>query len=73
MLLIKPKDTRFHKRRLKSNLSFLQLSLVDQYMRLIEGSMIGMKDCNWSINCSVVAAEIMIYRAEDVRYFCSTA
>jgi hypothetical protein len=73
MLLIKPKDTRFHKRRLKSNLSFLQLSLVDQYMRLIEGSMIGMKDCNWSINCSAVAAEIMIYRAEDVRYFCSTA
>jgi len=73
MLLIKSKDTRFHKRRLKSNLSFLQLSLVDQYMRLIEGSMIGMKDCNWSINCSAVAAEIMIYRAEDVRYFCSTA
>jgi len=73
MLLIKPKDTRFHKRRLKSNLSFLQLSLVDQYMRLIEGSMIGMKDCNWSINCSAVAVEIMIYRAEDVRYFCSTA
>jgi hypothetical protein len=73
MLLIKPKDTRFHKRRLKSNLSFLQLSLVDQYMRLIEGSMIGMEDCNWSINCSAVAVEIMIYRAEDVRYFCSTA
>ena len=71
MLLIKPKDTRFHKRRLKSNLSFLQLSLVDQYMRLIEGSMIGMKDCNWSINCLAVVAEIMICRAEDVRNFCS--
>jgi len=73
MLLIKPKDTRFHKRRLKSNLCFLQLFLVDQFMRLMEGSITGMKDCSWSINCSVVAAEIMIYRAEDVRNSCSTA
>jgi hypothetical protein len=67
MLLIKPKDTRFHKRSLKSNLSFLRLSLVDQFMRLIEGSITGMKDCSWSINCLAVAAEIMICRAEDVR------
>ena len=73
MLLIKPKDTRFHKRRLKSNLSVLQLSLVDQFMRLMEGSIIGMKDCSWSINCSAVAAEIMIYRAEDIINSCSTA
>jgi hypothetical protein len=73
MLLIKPKDIRFHKRRLKSNLSFLRLSLVDQFMRLMEGSITGMKDCSWSINCSAVAAEIMIYRAEDVRNSCSTA
>jgi hypothetical protein len=73
MLLIKPKDTRIHKRRLKSNLSFLQLSLVDQFMRLIEGSITGMKDCSWSINYSAVAAEIMICRVEDVRNFCSTA
>ena len=46
MLLIIPKDTRNHKRRLKSNLSFLQLSLVDQFMRLMEGSITGMKDCS---------------------------
>ena len=73
MLLIKPKDTRIQKRRLKSNLSFLRLSLVDQFMRLIEGSITGMKDCSWSINYSAVAAEIMICRVEDVRNFCSTA
>jgi citrate lyase synthetase len=73
MLLTKPKDTRFHKQRLKSNLSFLQLSLVDQFMRLMEGSITGMKDCSWSINCSAVAAKIMICRAEDVRNFCSAA
>ena len=69
MLLVKPKDTRFlrfHKRRLKSNLSFLRLSIVDQFIRLIEGSITGMKDCSWSINYSTVAAEIMICRAEDV-------
>jgi len=71
MLLIKPKDTKFHKRRLKSNLSFLRLSIVDQF--IVEGSITGMKDCSWSINCSAVAAKIMIYRAEDVRNFCSTA
>ena len=41
MLLIKAKDIRFHKRRLKSNLSFLRLSLVDQFMRLMEGSITG--------------------------------
>jgi len=46
MLLIKPKDTRFHKQTLKSNLNFLQLSIVDQFMRLMDGSIIGMKDCN---------------------------
>jgi hypothetical protein len=73
MLLIKPKDTRFHKQRLKSNLSFLQLSIVDKFMRLIEGSSIGMKDCSWSINCSAIAAEIMICRVEDVRNSYSTA
>jgi len=73
MLLIKPKDTRFHKRRLKSNLSFLRLSLVDQFMRLMEGSITEMKDCSWSINCLAVVAEIMICRVEDVRNFCSTA
>jgi hypothetical protein len=73
MLLIKPMDTRFHKRRLKSNLSFLQLSIVDQFIRLMEGSSTGMKDCSWLINCLVVAAEIMIYRAEDVRNSYSTA
>jgi hypothetical protein len=38
----------------------------------MEGSSTGMKDCSWSINCSVAAAEIMICRAEDVRNFCST-
>jgi hypothetical protein len=73
MLLIKPKDTRFHKRWLKSNLSFLRLSVVDQFMRLMEGSSTGMNDCSWSINCSTVAAEIMIFRAKDVRNSCSTA
>jgi hypothetical protein len=73
MLLTKPKDTRFHKRRLKSNLNFLWLSLVDQFMQFMEGSIIGMKDCSWSINCSTVAAEIMICLAEDVRNFYSTA
>jgi len=73
MLLTKLKDTRFHKRRLKSNLSFLRLFLVDQFIRLMEGSITGMKDSSWSINCSAVAAEIMIYHAEDVRNFCSTA
>jgi len=73
MLLTKPKDTRFHKQRLKSNLSFLQLSLVDQFMRLMEGSITRMKDCSWSINCSAVAAKIMICRAEDVRNFCFAA
>jgi hypothetical protein len=57
---------------LKSNLSFLRLSLVDQFMRLMEGSITGMKDCSWSINCSAVAAEIMICHAEDVRNSCST-
>jgi hypothetical protein len=39
----------------------------------MEGSITGMKDCSWSINCLVVAAEIMIRRAEDVRNLCSTA
>jgi len=73
MLLIKPKDTRIHKQRLKFNLSFLRLSLVDQFMRLMEGSITGMKDCSWSINCSAVAAEIMICRAENVRNSCFTA
>jgi hypothetical protein len=73
MLIIKPKDTRFHKQRLKSNLSFLRLSIADQFMRLMEGSITGIKDCSWSINCSVVAAEIMICRVEDVRNFCFTA
>jgi len=73
MLLTKPKDTRFHKQRLKSNLSFSRLSIVDQFMRLVKGSITGMKDCSWSINCSAVVVEIMIYRAEDVRNFCSTA
>jgi hypothetical protein len=73
MLLIKPKDTRSHKRRLKFNLSFLRLFLVDQFMRLMEGSITGMKDCSWSINYSTVAAEIMICRAEDVRNSCSIA
>ena len=73
MLEIKPKDTRIHKRRLKSNLSFLRLSLADQFMRLMEGSITGVKDCSLSINCSAVAAEIMICRAEDVRNSYSTA
>jgi hypothetical protein len=73
MLLIKPKDTSFYKLRLKSNLSFLRLSMVDQFIRLMEGLITGMKDCSWSINYSAVAAEIMIYRVEDVRNFCSTA
>jgi hypothetical protein len=73
MLLIKPKNTRIQKRRLKSNLSILWLSLVDQFMRLIEGSITGMKDCSWLINCSVVATEIMICHAKDVRNSCSTA
>jgi hypothetical protein len=73
MLLIKPKDTRFHKQRLKSNLSFLRLSIVDQFMQLMEGSITRMKDCSWSINCSAVVAAIMICRAEDVRNSCSTA
>jgi hypothetical protein len=73
MLLIKPKDTMIHKRRLKSNLSFLWLFLVDQFIQLMEGSITGMKDCSWSINYSVVAAEIMICHAEDVRNSCSTA
>jgi citrate lyase synthetase len=73
MLLIKPKDTRIHKQRLKSNLSFLRLFLVDQFMQLMEGSITGMKDYSWSINCLAVAAEIMICHAEDVRNSCSTA
>jgi hypothetical protein len=73
MLLMKPKDKRFHKRRLKSNLSFLRLSIVDQFLRLMEGLITGMKNCSWSINCSAVAVEIMIYRAEDFRNSCSTA
>ena len=60
MLLIKPKDTRFHKRRLKSNLSFLRLSLFDQFIRLMKGSITGMKDYSWSINCSAVVTEIML-------------
>jgi len=73
MLLIKSKDTRFHKQRLKSNLSFLWLSIVDQFMRLMEGSSTRMKDCSWSINYSAIAIEIMICCAEDVRNLCSTA
>jgi hypothetical protein len=73
MLLIKPKDTRIHKRRLKSNLSFSRLSIVNQFMRLMEGSITGMKYCSWLINCSAVTVEIMICHAEDVRNSCSTA
>jgi len=72
MILIKSKDTRFQKRRLNSNIKVLRLSIVNQFMRLMEGSIIGMKDCNWSGSCSTVAAEIMICPAEDVRNFCST-
>jgi len=41
-------------------------------MRLIEGSITGMKDCSWSINCSAVATEIMICHAEDVKNLSST-
>ena len=41
MLLIKPKDTRFQKQRLKSNLSFLWFPIVNQFMRLMEGSITG--------------------------------
>jgi hypothetical protein len=71
--VVKLINQSLHKQRLKSNLSFLWLSIVDQFMRLMEGSITGMKDCNWSINCSAVAVEIMICRAEDVRNSCSTA
>jgi hypothetical protein len=39
----------------------------------MEGSITGMKDCSWPINCSAVAADIMICHAEDVRNSCSTA
>ena len=39
----------------------------------MEGSITGMKDCSWSINCSAVAAEITICHAEDVRNSCSTS
>jgi len=46
MLLIKQKDTSFYKLRLKSNLSFLRLSLFDQSIRLMEESISGMKDYN---------------------------
>ena len=73
MLLIKPKDTSSYKLRLKSNLSFLRLSLFDQSILLMEESITGMKDCSWSINSSAVVAEIMICHAEDVRNSCSTA
>ena len=69
MLLIKPKDTSFYKPKFKSNLSFLRLSLFDQSIRLIEESITGMKDYNWSISCSTVAAEIMICLAEYVNKF----
>jgi hypothetical protein len=72
MLLIKPKDTRFHKRRLKSNINFIWLFIIDQFIGLMEGSITGMKHCSWSINCSVVAAEIMICCAKDVRNSYST-
>jgi hypothetical protein len=58
---------------LKSNLGFFRFFLVDQFMRPMEGSITGVKDCNWSINYSAVAIEIMICRAEDVRNSCSTA
>jgi len=73
MRLIKPKDIVFHKLRLKSNLSFLRCSVIDQLSRIIEESTIGMKDCSSSINCSAVAAEIRICRAENVRNCCFTA
>jgi hypothetical protein len=63
----------FYKQMLKSNLRFLRLSLVDQFMRLIAGSITGMKDCSLSINCSVAAAKIMICRAEDIIKFYSIA
>jgi len=63
MLWIKPKGTSFYKRRLKSNLSFLRHSVIDQFIRLIEESTIGMKDCSSSINCSAVAAEMRVCRA----------
>jgi hypothetical protein len=66
MLLIKPKDTRFYKRRLKSNLSFLRLSLFDKSIRLTKESNTGMKVCNWLISCSAVTTEIMICRAKYV-------
>jgi len=38
----------------------------------IEESISGMKDCNWSINCLVVATKIMIRYARDVINFHST-
>jgi len=46
MLLIKPKDTKFYKLRLKSNLSFLWLSMFDQFIQLMEESITGVKDCS---------------------------
>jgi hypothetical protein len=46
MLLIQQKNTSFYKLGLKSNLSFLQLFIVDQFMRLMDGSSTGMKDCS---------------------------
>jgi hypothetical protein len=33
----------------------------------MEGLITGMKDCSWSINCSAVAAKIMIFHAGNVR------
>jgi len=44
MRLIKPKDTIFHKLKLKSNLSFLRRYVIDQLSRLLEESTTGMKD-----------------------------
>jgi hypothetical protein len=43
MLLIKLKDTSSYKLRLKTNLSFLRLSLFDQSIQLMEESITWMK------------------------------
>jgi len=46
MLLIKSKDTSLYKLRLKSNLSFLWLSMFDQSIQLMKESITWMKDCS---------------------------
>ena len=75
MMRVKLEDRKKkkYKRRVRSNLRVLPLSLANQSIWDNTGSILGAKACSWSINYSTVEAEIRILWAVCVINFYSTA